>query len=207
MLRALAALVFIAVAAALAAVSAVLARGPARVFAAFSFVCSAAAIGFGLSVVFRMLGILDSLSTISSGAGAKEESEIDLSRLVGASSLHGKFDSLEGLDTLLGYFNDDVAVLQRSSIKFDLFSSDILFSAKNLALQAEKQLQMLLDLRARASSYFEGLSRTNSELSGLTGSIRENAQTATELRSQAQASQERLALLIGETGMAAADAQ
>jgi hypothetical protein len=66
---------------------------------------------------------------------------------------------------------------------------------------------MLLDLRSRASSYFEGLSRTNSELSGLTGSIRENAAAATELRSQAQASQERLAAIIGETGIAAADAK
>ena len=207
MLRALAALVSITIAAALAVVAVLLSDGWARTFAAISFAFSAVGIGFGLSVVFRMIGILESLSEISKGADPKEESVIDLSLLVGASSLHGKFDSLEGLDTLLGYFNDDVAVLQRSSIKFDLFSSDILFSAKNLALQAEKQLQMLLDLRSRASSYFEGLTRTNSELSGLTGSIRENAAAATELRSQAQASQERLAAIIGETGIAAADAK
>lgn len=169
-------------------------------------VCASAAAVLGLSSFRSVAKLIRSLERISREAGAGEGKRIDLARLVDGSSLHGELESLEGLDALLAYVNDDVSSLQRSSVKFDLFASDILFSADQLASQSERQLEMLVGLRGRADAYFDGVSRTNAELVSLSESIRENARIAGELRERALASRERLAALTARIRSAAEEA-
>lgn len=184
-----------------------LSAGTSRLLSLGAVLCASASALLVVSVIVRLFGILNLLEAFSVRSNHADDSNIDLSRLVGASSLHGKYDSLSDLDSLLALVNDDIAALKRSAKKFDLFSSDILFSARNLADQAEKQLDMLLKLRTRAQSYFEGLSRTNAELGGLTVSVRENASGATVLRTRALESQTRMTEIIDGTGRAAKDAK
>jgi len=176
-------------------------------FAVLSAVFSAIGLALGFSVVASMLGLFKLLETLADGAGVVSESRIELSRFVETSESAEKYNSLEGLNLLLGCINDDIAVLQNSATKFDLFSSDILFSAQNLALQAARQLDTLVLLREQAALYFKGLSSSNTELKGLAGAITETAKNAVELRESARTSKKELSGLIDQTRIAASDAK
>ncbi len=195
-------------AAALASASAFFLDPPSAKYAALAaFACSAASAMLGFSVIRRMFELLGLLEKLSKGiGGADGEGDIDLARLVGESSSHGRYESLADLDRLLACVNDDIVALKRSGVKFDLFSSDILFSARNLAEQAEKQQRMLLRLRSQAESYFEGLSKTNAELGGLSSAVHGNAAAADEVRESAESSRERMATIREQTASASADA-
>ncbi|MFA6506906.1 MAG: hypothetical protein WCT14_12430, partial [Treponemataceae bacterium] len=153
-MRAVAALSFLILSMFLSLTGVFASAGTARLLAIAATICSILAVLFGVSVIARMFGMLKTLEEFSKGTQHSNDSNIDLARLVGASSTHGKYDVLSDLDSLLAFVNDDIAALKRSAKKFDLFSSDILFSARNLADQAERQLTMLLQLRTRAQSYF-----------------------------------------------------
>lgn len=161
----------------------------------------------GFSVITSMIKLFSVLEMLSEGSGVVSSSRIALSQFVKTTEIAKKFNSLEGLNLLLCYINDDIAVLQNSATKFDLFSSDILFSAQNLAKQASRQLDTLVLLREQASGYFKGLSSTNSELAGLAGAITETAKNAVELRESARTSKKELSGLIDEARLAAADAK
>jgi len=176
-------------------------------FSVFSAVFSAIGLILGFSVVASMLGLFGLLETLADGAGVVSESSIALAKFVDTSDDAKKYNSLEGLNLLLGYINDDIAVLQNSATKFDLFSSDILFSAQNLARQASRQLDTMVLLREQAAAYFEGLSSTNTELKGLSGAITETARNAVDLRESARTSKTELSGLIDQTRQAASDAK
>lgn len=191
----------------LSALSALLPGGHSRALSFGALTCSVFALGLGISLVGRMFGMLGLLEDLSRTVRGGAEDSVDLSKLVDAASAHGKYDSLADLDSLLACVNDDVAALKRSAVKFDLFSSDILFSARNLAEQAEKQSQMLVFLRSRADSYFDGLSRTTAELGGLSSVVKENAAGADEVRLRATESRGKMSDLIAQTGSASADAK
>jgi len=154
-----------------------------------------------------MQGVLASLEDISKEAGIVSDTSIDLARLVQASSLHSKLDSMSGLDILFGLVNDDVASLQRSATKFDLFSSDILFSAQNLSDQAARQSDMLVSLREKTGGFFEVLTRTNNELGVLKGTIDRNADSAASLEQKARVSKDELNDIIKKSVDAAKEAQ
>jgi len=179
----------------------------AVLFAVLSALFSAFGLILGFSVVASMLRLFNLLETLADGAGVVSETSIALAQFVETSDNAEKFNSLEGLNLLLGYINDDIAVLQNSATKFDLFSSDILFSAQNLALQASRQLDTLVLLREQAAGYFEGLSSTNAELNGLSGAITDTARNAVELRESARTSKTQLSGLIDQTRQAASDAK
>ncbi len=183
----------------------------AGVFAPVLLALSSAALAlFGAALGFWVVGKMNrlfrELTAFSAAAGLVSENHIEISRLVDANGIHGKFDSLEGIDKLMEHINDDIDVLQRSATKFDLFSSDIYFSAQNLANQASRQVEMLINLRSRVASYFEGLTATNQELKALTAALKENQAQARELRERALSSREELSELVEQTKSASANA-
>ncbi len=164
-------------------------------------------VALAFSVIIRLLTLSKSLERFSKETELISESSIELAALSNTSDARRSLDYLEGLDSFLSYVNEDIATLQRSAVKFDLFSSDIHFSAHNLADQTAGQRSMLQTLRLQALSFFKNLSRTNEELSNLSGTIEDNARFTNELKIQALASREHLTDLIQKTGITAADAQ
>ncbi|MBL8965597.1 MAG: hypothetical protein JNG85_01240, partial [Spirochaetaceae bacterium] len=88
---------------------------PAAAMAAAAGILALAAAFLAASALLRARRLFSSLESLSGGAGSVDESLVDLARLVDASSLHGKVESLQGLDRLLGFVNDDLALLQRSA--------------------------------------------------------------------------------------------
>jgi methyl-accepting chemotaxis protein len=112
--------------------------------------------------------------------------------------------SLEGL---LSRINDDIALLQRSAVKFDLFSSDIHFSAQNLSDQAGRQLDMLVRLRDEVAEFFKAQAATIDELLRLKDRMNANAERSNELKQKAGLSKDELSALVGKSGAAAEDAR
>ncbi len=104
---------------------------------------------------------------------------------------------------LLSIINDDIALLQRSAVKFDLFSSDIHFSAQNLSDQAGRQLDMLVRLRDEVVEFFKAQAATIEELLRLKQSMDDNAQRSIELKQKAGLSKDELSALLGKSGDAA----
>jgi methyl-accepting chemotaxis protein len=166
------------------------------------------------SVVAAILGacglvylrrVLSSVSALSSCIATSDRSTIDITGLLGY--VREKLDVLTGLDVLFASVNDDIASLQRSATKFDLFSSDILFSAQNLSEQASGQSDLLLSLRDRTGAFFEVLTTTNGELDQLKGIIDSNAESAAALAERARVSKGELAIIMERSSTAAREAK
>jgi len=172
-----------------------------------SVLLSMLAIVFGYSAMKDMKGLLTSLRMISREAGVISETMVDLASLVEATSQHAHLEAMQGLDALFGVVNDDVASLQRSATKFDLFSSDILFSAQNLSDQASRQSDMLVSLRERTGGFFEVLTKTNDELGVLGSAINRNAESAASLEQRARVSKDELNGIIENSVTAAKEAK
>ncbi|GEM_PF-2484338 len=173
-------------------------------------VSAVGALGAGGALLVILAGtatLLRRLAPFSAHIGGPGEERVDLAGLVISPDSGKALPCLRALDTLLEHVNDDIAALQRSAVKFDLFSSDILFSSRKLADQSDAQLNLLKALRERASAYFGSLSDTNRELAALSQAVRDNARSAEELRTSASDSRSRLAELIGLTRGAAEDAK
>jgi methyl-accepting chemotaxis protein len=111
------------------------------------------------------------------------------------------------LEGLLSIINDDIALLQRSAVKFDLFSSDIHFSAQNLSDQAGRQLDMLVRLRDEVVDFFKAQAATIDELLRLKDRMDANAERSNELKQRAGLSKDELSALVSRSGAAAGDAR
>jgi len=172
-----------------------------------AILCIGLSIAIAFSAFLRLSSLSRSLERFSKETELISVSNIELAALSNTSNVRRSFNYLEGLDSFLSFVNEDIATLQRSAVKFDLFSSDIHFSAHNLADQTAAQRSMLQTLKKQALSFFKNLSSTNEELTTLSGTIEDNAHITNELRSRALASREHLANLIQQTGKTAADAQ
>lgn len=141
--------------------------------------------------------ILDSIDPETSGEC------LDLGAMAaGADSTGGS-----PLAEVFGSLNDDIAILQRSAKKFDLFSSDILFSAQNLAEQASGQLKMLATLNESTGRFFETMRATSGELSELSDTVKASEETSKALSERAQITKRDLATISEMTRLAARDAE
>lgn len=192
-------------ASAAAAASALLRHDPRPALAAamVSAACGVVAGTLGILIARRVGRLMGILAGLRNAASASDPSTVDMAALVRDAGSRRSFDSLRPLDSLIETMNDDVASLQSSAVKFDLFSSDILFSARNLAGQSETQLSVLAELRSMSRRYFEGISAANEELQGLIGEVASYAAATAELRNLAANSKERLSGIFGETTAAA----
>lgn len=170
--------------------------------------CAAAAAALGAASVAGMRVLVDALERLGVGAGSVGEDRVELASLVAMADRRvARLDALAGLDAFVSFVNADVAALQRSAVKFDLFSSDILFSSRNLAGQAERQLEMLANLRKKAAEYYEAMERTNAELAKLSASVRENAAGAADVGRLAAESGRGLETLVGKAAASVEDAR
>jgi methyl-accepting chemotaxis protein len=144
----------------------------------------------------RRFGAVDR-AIFARGAGTS-----DLGTLITTSHETGIIADIPGVGAFLIALNDDVTMLQRSGVKFDLFASDILFSSRNLARQSETQLEMLVRLRERSQSYFAKLQATSRDLEDLTRGVDGYVAGADLLRDRALGSRD----LLGEVSRATAEA-
>lgn len=113
----------------------------------------------------------------------------------------------EALRIFSGYLNEDMDILKRSAQKFDLFSSDIQFSARHLAELSTGQLAMLGELRHDVDAFYAAQDTTRQELENLRQGMNENAGRARLSAEQALNAKERLEgiLLEGETTVSRTD--
>ena len=159
----------------------------------------------GASALGYCRRVLESMSALSFYADAADHTSIDITGLLG--NARERPDFLKGQDALFALVNDDIASLQRSATKFDLFSSDILFSAQNLSDQASNQSALLGSLRERTGAFFEVLTATNKELGQLQDSIGANAESAAALAERARVSRDELAIIMERSSAAAREAK
>ncbi len=144
------------------------------------------------------------LAALDPEEGDPERGAIDLAR-VAASAADTRAAGFHA--RLLESLNEDIALLQRSAVKFDLFSSDILFSAQNLAGLASRDLEMLTNLRRQVVEFFEEQSRTNEELGLLRERMAGNADLASRLARTASESRTELSGLVDLSRETARDAR
>ncbi|MEI6875516.1 MAG: methyl-accepting chemotaxis protein [Spirochaetota bacterium] len=123
---------------------------------------------------------------------SRGKEEADIGALISAAHDTGFVEEIEALGSFLINLNDDIVLLQRSGIKFDLFASDILFSSRNLAHQAESELAMLVALRERSEAYYTKLLATSRELLTLTETVGAYVAGAESLKERALSSRELL---------------
>jgi len=178
-----------------------------RILIPIAILCTGLSVAIAFSAFLGFISLSKSLERFSKDTELIGETRIELPALSNTTNTSHNPEHLEGLESFLSFVNEDIATLQRSAVKFDLFSSDIHFSAHNLADQTAGQRSMLQTLKKQALSFFKNLSSTNEELSSLSSSIEENARITNELKFRALASREHLANLIEQTGKTAADAQ
>jgi len=169
------------------------------------------------SVVLALLGCLAGLPFILAARGrgeayrevdraAREGEGRDLGALIEAARRTGLFEDLPAVAAFLLSLSDDIALLQTSGVKFDLFASDIHFSTRNLASQSQTELDMLIALRERSEGYFARLLETGRELEELNSRVAGYAEGATALRDRALSSRELLAGLSRATGETSVEA-
>ncbi|HOX11324.1 MAG TPA: methyl-accepting chemotaxis protein [Spirochaetia bacterium] len=162
----------------------------------------AAAVGLRAYVSVRKASRGD--AALQAASSDPERGALDLVRLAAAAS---EDRSLAWHARLLETLNQDIALLQRSAVKFDLFSSDILFSAQTLAGLARRDLEMLTRLRGQVTEFFEEQARTNEELGQLRERLTGSAELAARLARTASDSRSELSLLVDLSREAARDAR
>lgn len=162
-----------------------------------------AAIG-GLRAFVSLQRTARGTAALVAASSDTDREALDLVRLAAAAS---KDRSLSWHARLLETLNQDIALLQRSAVKFDLFSSDILFSAQTLAGLARRDLDMLTRLRGQVTEFFEEQSRTNEELGLLRERLAGSAELASRLARTASDSRSELSHLVDLSRDAAREAR
>jgi methyl-accepting chemotaxis protein len=179
---------------------------PARFSIATLAACAGSCM-LGFASWIRTRRALGSLNAIAGADMAGEDGDINLASVLGIVADSDAADPVGELGPLFYGVNDDMAALQRSAKKFDLFSSDILFSAQNLAEQSSRQLSMLGTLRERTAGFFNTMTTTSGELTRLKETVHRNAASSNALRERALASRHDLTAIIERTRAAALDAK
>ncbi|MBN2873564.1 MAG: PilZ domain-containing protein [Spirochaetales bacterium] len=131
---------------------------------------------------------------------------IDLAALFHYDEAQDGNDVLARLDRAYGCIHDDIASLQRSAKKFDMFSSDIHFSAHNLSEEAARQSDTLVSLRQKTAGFFEILAETNAELGSQKVAADKNAELADTLEQRARVTRDNLSLILRTSVEAAREA-
>lgn len=152
-------------------------------------------------VFFQAFGTLLALERLNRG---QARGGADFSRaLLGVGTGDAEGGRWNLIHEVLENLNDDIAQLQRSGTKFDLFASDILFSSKHLADQSEEQVRIISELKEQTRLFFDGLSAISQGLGNLRGAIQENATVARLLQEGAESSGRDLKGLVQEVSQAA----
>lgn len=183
----------VAILAAGSAAAALWVPGLARPGAVAAGILALLAAGLGLFAHATLRRTARGLAALQPDTADPEQGTIDLARIA-AGAQDGRIAG--PLERLLEYLNEDIALLQRSAVKFDLFSSDILFSAQNLAGLATRDLDMLTSLRRQVMEFFEEQARTNQELGVLRERMAGNAESASLLARTASESRTELSDLV-----------
>ncbi len=102
--------------------------------------------------------------------------------------------------------HEDMDVLQRSGARFDLFSSDIEFSARHLADISTGQLGMLGKLSDEVGRFYETQTQTKDELVVIRESMTENASRAELSARRAVEAKERLTGVLAASRATAEEA-
>ena len=167
---------------------------------------STAAVVLGASVLASQGKMVRCWEIYDSLEAGEDTGPADIGALAAATAEHRTWASLRAIDSLIDRLNDDFSVLQRSATKFDLFSSDIHFSAQNLANLASGQLDMLTRLRSDVVEFFNSQSRTNQDLLRVKARTADNAALAYQLSRRALDSRGELSRLLVESRTASAAA-
>lgn len=190
-------------AAVLSAATALWVTGPIRPASAAAAALALAAAALGL----RAFGALRHARGQAARAAESADPERGIVDLAGLAAVAPSDRTLDFHVRLLESLNEDIALLQRSAVKFDLFSSDILFSAQNLAALARRDLEMLTGLRSQVVEFFEEQSRMNEELGLLRERMAGNADLAARLARTASESRSGLSDLVELSREAAREAR
>lgn len=172
-------------------------------------------IAAGASAGFCALAAIVAAAAGNGGLGSSDARILDsidpesIGEVLDIGSLAVDVDGSSGsaLAEVFGSLNDDIAILQRSAKKFDLFSSDILFSAQNLAEQASGQLKMLATLNESTGRFFQAMRVASGELAELGDTVKTSEATSKALRERAQESKRDLTSITERTRLAARDAE
>lgn len=178
--------------------------------AVVSFVLPMACAGsfaFGLAAMAKVRRVMGSLKALSEASDSQDNGELDLGALLNICECNGNPGKTNAIARLFCTFNEDMVALQRSAKKFDLFSSDILFSAQNLAGQSSRQLDMLGTLRERTGYFFDTMTKTSGELAQLKDTVNGNAASSNALRQRALSSKQDLTSIMERTRATARNAK
>lgn len=180
--------------------------GTLAALTALSAAFSALSVILGLTILNPVRKFLRGLAIYNAPAET-ENGKLDIGTLAGSTDLSLGIESLASFDALFTRLNDDLDVLQRSAKKFDLFSSDIQFSAQHLASLSADQEGMLTHLRAEVIAFFEAQTKTNDALGQLKKMMGETASRATSLAERGAQSRTELTTLLSDSKAAATAAE
>lgn len=196
-----------ALSAAAASTAALFEASPNRPLLLAAAFLSLAAAGLGTAAILQLRRISTGMDKLEEAKDASGSSVLDIARYARVAAQGCDSEPSSFLGGLLENLNEDLALLQRSAVKFDLFSSDILFSAQNLAGLATKDLDALTRLRKNVEEFFGGQSRTNDELKLLRERLADSATLAGELTARADQSRSELSALVALSRDAVRDAK
>ena len=189
-----------------AAASAVYLPGAASLLSFVPFALSLSAAVLCLAAILRGRGTTQVPVNPERESGTPETDNIDLARLAEGNGKTGRNGRRPEWSCLVESLNEDMALLQRSSVKFDLFSSDILFSAQNLSSLASRDLELLTSLRRHVMEFFDEQARTNEELGLLRERMTGSSELASKLAGEAAESRKELSDLVNLSRESARDA-
>lgn len=137
----------------------------------------------------------------------KKGDEVDL-----AIQMVGSFDNsqniiAENIDILTAHLNSVFIEISRSTRKFNLFASDIFFSARHLSEKSYDQSQTMEVILSQVSSFQNALSTLDTEISAIYDQLNKTSVAYQGLNERSASASSRLEPLANETRKASEEAQ
>jgi methyl-accepting chemotaxis protein len=137
----------------------------------------------------------------------KKGEEVDLSIKIVESAESSTNNLAENMDILTDHLNSVFIDISRSTRKFNLFASDIFFSARHLSEKSHDQSQTMEVILRQVSSFQNALSSLETEISAILEQLNETSDAYRGLNERSAAASSRLEPLADETRKASGEAK
>lgn len=136
----------------------------------------------------------------------KKGEEVDLSIQMVESSENSTNDLVESFDTLTNHLNSVFIEISNSTRKFNLFASDIFFSARHLSEKSHDQSQTMEVILNQVSSFQKALFSLETEISAILEQLNATSNAYRGLNDRSAATSAHLESLADETRKASGEA-
>lgn len=135
----------------------------------------------------------------------KKGEEVDLSIKIADSAEKSTKKLAENIDILTDHLNSVFIDISRSTRKFNLFASDIFFSARHLSEKSHDQSHTMEVILNQVSSFQKALSSLETEISAILEQLSDTSDAYQGLNARSVAASSRLEPLAVETRKASAN--